>query len=61
MDINLLSIDVKCGIRLQSLSRGTPKGETTVKGEKMEGVDEAGETKETDWTEKIEERMKEQR
>lgn len=61
MDINSLSIDVKRGIRLQSLSRGTLKGEKIVKGEQREEVNEVGEMKETDRMETSEERMKEER
>ena len=61
MDINSLSIDVKRGIRLQSLSKGTLKGEKIVKGEEREEVNEVGEMKETDRMETSEERMKEER
>lgn len=61
MDINSLSIDVKRGIRLQSLSKRTLKGEKIVKGEEREEVNEVGEMKETDRMETSEERMKEER
>lgn len=45
----------------QSLPRGTLKGEKTAKDEKREGIDEAGEMKETDRMEKSEGGMKEER